>query len=172
MSEVEDLWLRPLRPDDEVAAHAAHDELAAEGFTFLLDRDRVASWPAYLRLLERQRLGRDPHPQRVPASFLVADVRGRLVGRVSIRYELDAFLEHEGGHIGYAVRPADRHQGYAHRMLDLAVAYLHDRDERPVLVTCDDDNDVSAAIIEDCGGHLEDVRTRADGTPVRRYWIG
>ena len=38
----------------------------------------------------------------VPATFLVADVDGVLVGRTSIRHELDEFLAREGGHIGYA----------------------------------------------------------------------
>ncbi len=172
MSDVDDLWLRPLRPEDEAEATRAHEELAREGWTFLLDRDRVDTWPAYLRLLEQQRLGRDPRPDRVASSFLVADVRGALVGRVSIRHQLNGFLEHEGGHIGYGVRPHHRRRGYARRMLELACAYLIDVGERPVLVTCDDDNATSRAVIEDCGGQLEDVRTRANGIPVRRYWIG
>lgn len=171
MSDVEELWLRPLRPGDEAEATRAHTELAREGWTFLLDRDRVDGWPDYLRLLDQQRLGRDPHPDRVPGSFLVADVRGTIVGRVSIRHQLSDFLHHEGGHVGFGVRPTYRGRGYARRMLELACAYLVDVGERPVLVTCDDDNTASRAVIEGCGGRLEDVRERADGTPVRRYWL-
>ena len=40
-----------------------------------------------------------------------------------------------------------------------------------MLVTCDEDNVVSAAVIERGGGVLEDIRTDPDGTPKRRYWI-
>lgn len=166
----ERLWLRPLRPDDEAVATAAHQELAADGFTFLLDRDRADTWDAYLELLGRQRIERDPRPDRVPASFLVGDVDGELVGRVSIRHCLDPFLRHEGGHVGFGVRPDHRRNGYARRMLELAVAYLVDRGERPVLVVCDADNAVSARIIEACGGELDDVREREGGGRVARYW--
>ena len=40
-----------------------------------------------------------------------------------------------------------------------------------VLMTCNDSNVGSAAVIECCGGVLEDVITLADGTALRRYWI-
>jgi predicted acetyltransferase len=54
---------------------------------------------------------------RVPATFLVADVDGAIVGRVSIRHELNDHLTHFGGHIGYGVRPAHRRRGYATEIL-------------------------------------------------------
>lgn len=41
-----------------------------------------------------------------------------------------------------------------------------------VLVTCDDGNVGSAAVIEACGGQLDSVIRTAPGTPpTRRYWI-
>jgi predicted acetyltransferase len=36
----------------------------------------------------------------------------------------------------------------------------------PVLITCDDDNLASAAVIERCGGVVQDVRGGK-----RRYWV-
>lgn len=48
----------------------------------------------------------DVPPNRVPATFLVAAVDGTLVGRVSIRHELDDFLANFGGHIGLRRSPA------------------------------------------------------------------
>jgi predicted acetyltransferase len=36
-----------------------------------------------------------------PPTLLVADVEGEIVGRTSIRHELNEFLEREAGHIGY-----------------------------------------------------------------------
>ena len=41
-----------------------------------------------------------------------------------------------------------------------------------VLVTCDDGNAASAAVIEHAGGVLEDIRPGPDdGEATRRYWI-
>jgi predicted acetyltransferase len=40
-----------------------------------------------------------------------------------------------------------------------------------VLVTCDDSNVGSAAVIERCGGVLEKIALDEDGVAFRRYWI-
>jgi predicted acetyltransferase len=168
---VPELCLRPFVPADAPAAEAAHEELAADGFTFLLDRDRADGFAAYCELLDRQARGEDDHPHRVPAALLAVEAAGVLVGRVSIRYVLNDHLRHEGGHVGYGIRPAYRGRGYATATLVLAVDHLKGRDVTEVLVTCDDDNVASAATIVRCGGVLEDVRTRHDGSLVRRYWI-
>jgi predicted acetyltransferase len=57
----------------------------------------------------------------VPATFLVAEVDRALVGRVSIRHELNAFLADVGGHIGYGVRPRYRGRGFATEILRQAL---------------------------------------------------
>ncbi|WP_237565966.1 GNAT family N-acetyltransferase [Ornithinimicrobium cerasi] len=72
---------------------------------------------------------------------------------------------------GYAVGPRFRRRGYATEMLRQSVARLSELGVRRVLVTCDDDNPASAAVIERCGGVLEDVRRRPGQAPKRRYWI-
>jgi ribosomal protein S18 acetylase RimI-like enzyme len=92
----------------------AHAELAADGFTFLLDDfDPGEPWPGYLTRLEAHRLGHDLPPDLVASTFLAADVAGQLIGRVSIRHTLNDFLFRSGGHIGYGVRPAFRRRGHA-----------------------------------------------------------
>ena len=53
----------------------------------------------------------------VPSTFLVADVGGVIVGRTSIRHELNEFLAREGGHIGYGVLAEHRRRGYATEIL-------------------------------------------------------
>ncbi len=172
MTDDAPLHLRAFLPADEDRAHAAHDELAAEGFTFLLDRDRVDSFADWCALMDRQARGEDEHPERVPASLLAIDVDGALVGRVSIRWDLNEHLLREGGHVGFGILPAHRRRGYATRTLAQSVAMLADRGVERVLVTCADDNTASAATIERCGGVLADVVPAADGRPTRRYWIG
>jgi predicted acetyltransferase len=144
--------------------------LAVEGFTFLLDRDRAESFGDYLELLERQRAGRDPLPERVRATFLVAEVEREIVGRVSIRHELNEYLEREGGHIGFGVVPERRRLGYATEILRRSLELLAAEGLRTALVTCDDDNRASAATIERCGGLLAS-RVQVDGALVRHYHV-
>jgi predicted acetyltransferase len=56
-------------------------------------------------------------------------------------------------------------------MLRHALTLLASLGVEQALVTCDDDNAPSAAVIERAGGVLEDVRPTADGIPKRRYWV-
>lgn len=160
--------LRPPVPSDEAAVDAADAELAAEGWTFALDRDRATDFAAWCDLMAAQADGRDLAPDRVRASFLLAEVDGEVIGRVSVRHELNDFLRREGGHIGYGVRPAHRRRGYATAILRRSLTLLAAEGVAEALVTCDDDNLASAVVIERCGGQLRDT-IDIDGTPVRRY---
>ena len=98
--------------------------------------------------------------------WITAGEPEEVVGFLAFRHELNAFLLEEGGHIGYAVRPANRRQGHATRALGLAVRRAAELGLERVLVTCDDDNRPSAATIVANGGVLEDVRKGKE-----RYWI-
>lgn len=105
-------------------------------------------------------------------TFLIAIEDDAIVGRVSIRHELNDFLADIGGHVGYGVPAAHRSRGVATALLRYAAARLHDEGVTRVLVTCDDDNLASARVIERCGGVLEDIRPNPPGPAKRRYWIG
>ena len=94
-----------------------------------------------------------------------------MVGRASLRFELNEFLRTLGGHIGYAVRPQFRGHGYAKEILRQSVDLLRARGISPALVTCDDDNLASARVIESGGGVLESVVPGVADMPKRRYWI-
>lgn len=170
-----DVRLRPLRVDDEPAARQAHAELAAEGFDFLLRYDpATTTWPAFVDRLAANRRGDDLPDGWVPTTFLVATVDGEIVGRTSIRHELNAFLRLEGGHVGYGVRPGWRRRGVATEILRQSLVLVRSLGIDEVLVTCDDDNEGSAAVIERCGGVLDSVVQVPGHDPdvgVRRYWI-
>lgn len=165
------LRLRPLALTDERDARDAHRELSQEGFPFLLDWDPEQPWSSYLERLGRLRRGVDLPTDRVPATFLIAEHSGALVGRVSIRHQLNDFLANEGGHIGYGVRPQYRRRGFASEILRQSLILARAQGIDPVLVTCDQTNTASATIIERGGGRLEDVRPGTDGIAKRRYWI-
>lgn len=166
-----DLWLRPFRLVDEMPARAAQEELAKEGFPFLPGWDPQEPWATYVQRLVNHRRGLELPPGWVPSTFLAADVDEVLVGRVSIRHELNEFLENFGGHIGYAVRPGYRRRGFGTEILRQALVVARAEGVNEVLLTCDDDNLASATIIERLGGELEDVRVEPDGQAKRRYWI-
>jgi len=166
------LRLRALRPEDEAEALAASAELEADRFPFLLDFNPREPWAEYLRRLDGWRRGVDVPADRVPSTFVVAEVDGRLVGRASIRHRLNPFLLELGGHIGYAVRPQFRRRGYATEILRQALLIARAEGIERVLVTCDEDNLGSARAIERAGGQLEDLRPAPGGVRKRRYWIG
>lgn len=167
--------LRPLTTRDRDEAVQAHRELALDDFDFLLDSfgkyEENGDWSAYLGRLESSRCGEDVPVGRVPSTFLVAEVDGRIVGRVSIRHELNAYLAERGGHIGYGIRPEFRGRGYATQILLGALQIVRELGVRKVLVTCNDSNVASGHVIEKCGGVLENIIDAEDGERVRRYWF-
>ncbi len=166
------LTLRPLEETDESAFVTAHAALAAERFSFGLGFEPDVPWSQYIAGVEAVRTGAGVPGGLVPATFLLAEVDGVIVGRTSIRHRLNEFLLREGGHIGYAVLAEHRGRGYATEILrqSLIIARAHGVDR--VLITCDDDNHASAKVIERCGGEFEStVQSLETGTAKRRYWI-
>lgn len=114
-------------------------------------------------------------PGRVRATYLWLVEGERFIAETSVRHELTPELLRYGGHIGYAVRWAERGKGYGTKMLALALDFC--RSElglERVLITCDDDNAASAGVIENNGGVLENkvINELPEGTVLtRRYWI-
>ena len=166
------LVLRRLTLADEADTKAAVAELEAEGGHWSYRYRPDLDWPAYVELVHGGEDGRDLPQGFVANADLVADVDGVVVGRASLRFELNEFLRTLGGHIGYAVRPQFRRRGYATEILRQSVDLLGARGISPVLVTCDDDNLASAKVIEANGGVLESVVPGVADMPKRRYWIG
>ena len=164
------LRLRPFRLGDEAAALAAEAALHAEGFQFPLEHRPGERWTDYLRRREANRRGAEVPPGFVPSTLLAACVDDQLVGRVSIRHELNDWLTQYGGHVGYAVVPDMRRRGYATEILRQGLVIARSLGIADVLVTCDVTNVVSARVIERCGGEYEST-AMGSGAPKRRYWF-
>jgi predicted acetyltransferase len=166
------LVLRPVRLTDETVVCDAQRTLQEEGFNFLVGYRDGMSWAEFVGFLEEQRAGGELPEPWVPATFLLAEVGNTVVGRTSIRHQLNEHLLTVGGHIGYAVLPPFRRRGYATATLRQSVLLARSYDIASVLVTRDEGNVASARTIERCGGVLETVVDNPDGGPrKRRYWI-
>lgn len=164
------LRLRPLRSEDEERARAAHEELG--DYNFFLDYCVHDPWADFIDRMQQQRRGIDIEPNHVRAAFLVACVGDRIVGRTSIRFDFNEYLAQAGGHIGYAVLPLHRRQGYATEILRQSLVIARSEGVDNVLVTCDVDNAGSRLVIERCGGEFDGIVYDAkEGVNKRRYWI-
>ena len=94
------------------------------------------------------------------------------IGSTNVRHELTEWLERYGGHIGYAIRPSKRQQGYGKLICKLALEQAREIGLRRVLITCDADNVGSRRIIESNGGVFENEVAQPDrSVPKRRYWF-
>jgi len=166
-----DLVLRLPREEEEEFLRA-HRATSPEVPCFLHYYQEGMTFRRYLEVLRDREHGTNLRQVTSPPR-LFAFVGQRIVGRVSIRHALNAFLERAGGHIGYVVVPEFRRRGYATTILRLSFQIAHKALGIPhVLVICADDNAGSIKTIERNGGVLESVdRVPGFEKPMRRYWI-
>jgi predicted acetyltransferase len=170
----EDIQLRTVRPGDEAAFRVAADAFQGvkPAWCFAFAYDASGVFGEYIQRLERWSRGLDLPKNFVPNTFLIAAEDDVIVGRVSIRHELNDWLAAFGGHIGYGVVPSRRRRGYATRMLELALPVAAVLGIQRALVTCDVGNVASRRVIEKNGGVFEGITDdpRLD-IQKRRYWI-
>ena len=135
-------------------------------------KSAIENFSVYFEQLANYARGVNLKPDRVPENefWLVDD--GKIVARSKLRHRLNPALEHEGGHIGYGVRPSERQKGYGTLILKLTLEKAKDLGLDKVLLTCDTDNIASAKIIEKNGGKLaEQAISNKNSKQISRYWI-
>ncbi|MCL1631983.1 GNAT family N-acetyltransferase [Sporolactobacillus sp. CPB3-1] len=129
---------------------------------------------AYSQFLEKLNEGKTDIVRRrgwVPATlYFLVDEQNYLYGSVHLRHELNEALVNLGGHIGYGIRPSERHKGYATKMLALALDKARNLQLKRVLLTCDQNNIGSAKTILHNGGVLENELRHGERI-TQRYWI-
>lgn len=102
--------------------------------------------------------------------FLVQD--DRVLGASRFRPELTPDLEHEGGNIGYDIRPSARGRGFGTAILRLTLERAAAAGLTRVRITCDADNIGSIRVIEKNGGVLDaEAPARDRAALIRQYWI-
>ena len=101
-------------------------------------------------------------------TYLCFDEENRLVGLLSVRYDLSKEKAMEIGHIGYGVRPSERRKGYATQMLKFALQECKKYGLNKAIVGCYKDNIGSAKTIIKNNGRLikEDNRE----VKISDYW--
>lgn len=111
---------------------------------------------------------------RVPAStyFFIRISDGKIIGMINLRHKLNEFLQNEGGHIGYSIRPTERKKGYGTLMLKLGLDKCKELSLDKVLITCDKSNIASAKVIQNNKGILEnEIYSNTFSEVIQRYWI-
>jgi predicted acetyltransferase len=133
----------------------------------------LAQFSAYVASLHKYAAGQELAAGHVPQSVYWLVSEGQLLlGTTSIRHRLNEQLSHEGGHIGYNIRPSYRRRGLGTLQLRLVLPKARGLGLQKVLITCDMDNIASSKIIEKNGGILENrVISRTSGKLVSRYWV-
>lgn len=168
------LRLRTLLVTDELSFRSAVDEFREKepGWPFAFDFDQSTDFVAYIRRLDCWSKGRELPDNFVPNTFMVGVVENTIIGRISIRHELNEYLCKYGGHVGYGVVPSQRNRGYASQMLRLTLPIAAKLGIARLLVTCDESNMASQRVIEKTGGLLQNMLREPDTAVLKkRYWI-
>ena len=169
------ITLRYLTHEDKDEFFAAFHEHWENNFDFVHYWETLANgeFEKYVSIAPEFAKGTHIPKEHVPATLLFAfNDEGKIVGRTSIRFELNDHLLKVGGHIGYGVCPSFRRKGYATQILAESLNYVRDNIKglKKVLVTCDEGNIGSEKTIRKNGGQLENI-IEVDGVKKMRFWI-
>jgi predicted acetyltransferase len=167
------LTLRELFESDEQAFRTSLKEWDGQQLSwFTLDWKPSTPFSDHLDKLRNNRQGINIPDDWVPSTMLYGFVDGTIVGRLNIQHRLTEKLLHRGGHIGYAVAPRYRGQGYATAMVRQSLPYARVLGITRALITCGESNMASWKIIEKVGGQLENkVWDEKENEMFRRYWV-
>ncbi len=167
--------LRELNENDEAAFFEGVKEWTGEAphwYSFCWQPGSELKYTEMLERLRKDVIGEDLPSDRVPHTMLYGFVDDKIIGRVSVRHELNDYLRRRGGHIGYAVAPRFRKKGYATEMVGQALEYCRKLGLPRVMITCAEHNTPSWKIIEHFGGILQDqMWDDEEDELMRRYWV-
>lgn len=135
-------------------------------------KSEIEYFSEYLERLSKKSRAENLPPDRVPENEFWLVSGNHVLGRSKLRHRLNPSLEHEGGHIGYDIRPSERRKGFGTVILKLTLSKAKDLGLKRVFLTCDEDNTGSAKIIENNNGILAGrAISEKNGKPILQYWI-
>lgn len=166
------LTVRDLTIQDEKAFQKALQQTDATDPNFAHYYTKGMRFEQYLYVLNSVKLGFELPKDHVPANIVYGFVGDSIVGRLTLRYNLNEEMVNTAGHVGIVVVPEFRKRGYGTAMMKQGLEIAKRADMPRILLTCDDGNESQTKLIEKCGGKLENVYT--DPTlkvAKRRYWF-
>ncbi|WP_210468421.1 GNAT family N-acetyltransferase [Sporosarcina sp. 6E9] len=114
----------------------------------------------------------DNKEREVPESvYFLVNEKNRILGAVTIRHSLTERMFNTEGHIGAGIRPSERLNGYATKILELALDKMRALGIPKALVSCNEDNVGSEKAIIKNGGIRDDDFLESHGNIVKRHWI-
>ena len=150
-----DLILRELTDKDEEAFFQGLLEWRGEDIAwYTFTWKQGMSYQTMLEILRKEKKGIDLAPNKVPHTMLYAFIEGKIVGRLSVRHELNENLKKRGGHIGYAVAPKFRRSGFATEIFKQGLIHCSFLKLKEILITCGEENIPSCRLIEKFKGAL------------------
>lgn len=170
---MERLEIRQLGPEDEAAFLAGVESWAGEEpdwHTFAWKEGM--SHDEHLKILSDDFHGINLTGRKVPHTMLYGFLDGVIVGRCSVRHELNDHLRQVGGHLGYGVAPPFRSRGFAAQLFQAGRAHLRSLGVSEALMSCATNNHFSRKLIEKAGGLLLDkILDPSDQRPTLRFRV-
>jgi len=97
--------------------------------------------------------------------------KSKLIGLLSVRYDLSESLTKKYGDIGYGVRPSERRKGYATTMLRYALSVCREKGMDKIILGCYKDNLASAKTIQKNGGVLIEENDNYEEGKMSQYYL-
>ena len=167
------LDIRQLGPDDKAAFLTGLDFWAGESpdwHTFSWSEGMTHK--AHLQKLSDEFHGRHIADDKVPHTMLYGFLDGVIVGRCSVRHELNDHLRTFGGHLGYGVAPPFRKQGFGRQLFKAGREHLKSLGVDRAFMTCASNNVASQKMIEEAGGIFQnETIDPTDHLLTRSYWV-
>ncbi|MCM0606506.1 MAG: GNAT family N-acetyltransferase [Xanthomonadaceae bacterium] len=165
------LVVRELTQLDEAAFKKAIEQTPSDP-NFAHYYDKGITFDQYLYILNSVKLGYELPLGHVPAAVMYAFVGGDIVGRLTLRFDLNEEMINTAGHIGVIVIPDQRKKGYATEIMKQGLSIAKRADMPRILLTCSDSAEVPRKLIEKCGGTLENTyMDPVEKALKRRYWV-
>ncbi|NLG26027.1 MAG: GNAT family N-acetyltransferase [Clostridiales bacterium] len=130
------------------------DENGFQNGMFGTSREQFARWLCHSAKAAR---GVGLADWQVPQTVYWLYVDGEPVGMGKLRHRLTDRLRREGGHIGYAIAPKARGQGYGTLILKLLTRRAAEMGISSALVTVRNDNLPSIRVALANGGQIEEI---------------
>lgn len=126
----------------------------------------------YCEWVERIRKNADVGDEEWGKSLLYLCFDGiKLIGLLSIRYDLPKPLSERYGDIGYGVRPSERKKGYATAILKYGLSVCREKGMKQAILGCYKDNPASAATIKRNGGVLFAENDNYEEGRISQYYL-